>query len=192
MPKTNHTNAQPFERFLSATVDGVIHIGLLLFAVYFVSTSANRNMLLDNLLNAAIYLMMLWLIFSLIQITLTTYVGGSIGKILGGLQVLSRKSNKLISFPRSVFRHLVKFTLSAKVLWLGYFWILIHKERLSWHDMAADTKVVSTTRAGWIVSILVLIILISGIGVMVTMSVQGFVHNSNVYTNMFLDLKNSF
>jgi len=188
----NHNNAEPFERFLSATIDGVLHSGILLFSVYLVSTATNRNMLLDHLLNAIIFLIFAWLVYGLVQITLTTYVGGSIGKILGGLQVLGRSSNTLISFRRSVFRYIVKITLSAKVLWLGYFWILIHHERLSWHDMAANTKVVSTSKAGWVVSVLVLLILVTGIGVVLTMSVRGFIDNSNVYTNMLLDFKNSF
>jgi uncharacterized RDD family membrane protein YckC len=47
--------------------------------------------------------------------------------------------------PRAVIRALVRAFASGAVFYLGYLWMLWDDQRRTWHDMAADTRVVVTS-----------------------------------------------
>lgn len=180
------------ERFFAGCIDGLVSLDIFLLLIYSVSQADNRDMFLNNILNSLILLFLLGMTLHLFQAYLTAKVGGSLGKIISGLQVVSRETEQLIEFKRAIFRRIVKLLLSAKVLWIGYLWIIIHHENLSWHDMAANTRVVSRSKNGWIVGLLISIVLIGAGVVLVQMAVQGFMENSHVYINLLLDIRNSF
>ncbi len=66
--------------------------------------------------------------------------GKTIGKAIMGLQVIGPKGAR-ISFWRAIKRYM-GYWISALPLFLGYFWVLVNDNRLSWHDMLAGTSVI--------------------------------------------------
>ncbi|GEM_PF-1682722 len=66
--------------------------------------------------------------------------GQTIGKMIMGIRVVrtdGRKVGPLISTVR-----FLGYIVSFLLLFFGFFWIIIDKERQGWHDMIADTVVI--------------------------------------------------
>ena len=66
--------------------------------------------------------------------------GKTIGKAIMGLQVIGPKGAR-ITFWRAMKRY-IGYWISALPLFLGYFWVLVNDNRLSWHDKIAGTSVI--------------------------------------------------
>ncbi len=69
-------------------------------------------------------------------------VGATPGKQILGLQVL-RPNGAHVGWVRGIVRFF-GYWISAIVFFLGFFWVLIDKNRQGWHDKLADTTVVYT------------------------------------------------
>lgn len=68
--------------------------------------------------------------------------GATPGKQLLGLKVIRTKKQRL-GWGRATLRYIGYF-ISAIVLFIGYFWVLVDGRRQAWHDKLADTFVVYT------------------------------------------------
>jgi uncharacterized RDD family membrane protein YckC len=117
--------AHPLIRFLAFLVDRFVFLAM---AVLFF------------LVNPA--LIILWLpISGLIEVTMTSKFGGSIGQLLIGIRVVD-SNEKFISFNRAFFRAYVGAIVSGLLFGLGYLWMFWDPERRGWHDKISGTIVV--------------------------------------------------
>jgi uncharacterized RDD family membrane protein YckC len=69
-----------------------------------------------------------------------TFIGGTVGKIVMGLQVVGPGGSRL-GFWRSV-RRVIGYFISAFALGLGFLWVIVNKRRHSWADKLAGSSVV--------------------------------------------------
>lgn len=78
--------------------------------------------------------------FSYFVLIWTFTAGQSVGKLLMGLRIVPLDGSKM-GFGRSVIRYFA-FLLSAVVLFIGLFWVLVSDSRQGWHDKIARTCVI--------------------------------------------------
>jgi uncharacterized RDD family membrane protein YckC len=71
-----------------------------------------------------------------------TSAGQSIGNKILGIRVLDATTGRPLPFVRAFVRALVS-NLSALALFLGYLWMLWEPRKRTWHDIVADSLVVS-------------------------------------------------
>ncbi len=76
------------------------------------------------------------------MIVLPSVTGWSLGKRLFGIKIV-KKQNQAPGFFDIFYREIVKSWFSIPLLFLGCFWMLIGKAKLTWHDNVADTRVLS-------------------------------------------------
>jgi len=74
------------------------------------------------------------------SIALTVLLGGSVGKLVCGLQVL-RKDGSPVSWPAAFTRETIAKTLSFVAVGLGFIWIGWNQGKRGWHDLIAGTYV---------------------------------------------------
>jgi uncharacterized RDD family membrane protein YckC len=67
--------------------------------------------------------------------------GQSIGMKLMNIKVV-KTDNSPISFLSAALRGTVGYWISGLILWLGFIWILIDKDKQGWHDKIFNTYVV--------------------------------------------------
>jgi uncharacterized RDD family membrane protein YckC len=87
--------------------------------------------------------------FILVELVYFTYfhatsAGQSIGNKILGIRVLDATTGRSLPYPRAFVRALMS-SLSAIPFFLGYFWMLWEPRKRTWHDIVADSLVVSTT-----------------------------------------------
>lgn len=83
------------------------------------------------------------LIFPLLYWVLLPYFfGATPAKKVLGLRIVMADSQEPPSFWRLALRELVARFISGIVIGLGYVWALFRKDRRSWHDLMAGTRVV--------------------------------------------------
>lgn len=86
-------------------------------------------------------------------ILFTYYFGGSLGKLLTGLQITDQNRNKL-SGKRILFRQTVGYMFSSLLFGLGYLSIIKDPQKQAWHDKTVDSLVV-TKQNLWLPSLLI-------------------------------------
>ena len=156
-------------RFLAQFLDTFI-VGIPIFilsAFVFQSIFA-----LEDLQKLGVRLFVSFFHFSLFYsyvIATTYFTGGTLGKRIFGIHVVSERSQTL-SFWQTVLRELFGKTLSAMTLCIGYLMIAFSDRKRALHDMVAGTVVVykDPTRAatinrraaiaGWILLVLVIVL----------------------------------
>jgi uncharacterized RDD family membrane protein YckC len=85
--------------------------------------------------------------FILVELAYFTYfhatsAGQSIGNKILGIRVLDAETGRSLPYVRAFVPALVS-NLSALVLFLGFFWMLWEPRKRTWHDIVADSLVVS-------------------------------------------------
>ena len=78
--------------------------------------------------------------FSYFVLIWTFTAGQSVGKLLIGLRIVPLDGSKM-GFGRSIIRYFA-FLLSALILFIGLFWVLVSDNRQGWHDKIARTCVI--------------------------------------------------
>jgi uncharacterized RDD family membrane protein YckC len=86
--------------------------------------------------------------FILVELVYFTYfhatsAGQSIGNKILGIRVLDAGTGRSLPYVRAFVRALVS-NLSALVLLLGFLWMLWEPRKRTWHDIVADSLVVTT------------------------------------------------
>lgn len=119
-----------FERLFACCIDIVIlaGIGYLLYRRFGLVFAVLSTILLDLVL----------------RIVMTHLWGGTLGKLVFGLRVVSRCSHKLSIWQVAV-RELFKY-FSGLFMDFGYISIMLNRRKMSWHDLAACTAVTSGGR----------------------------------------------
>ncbi len=138
-----------FTRLLAFVIDVVI-AGLLAGGAIWVATTIQEAF--DTFVNTKISLRNIALavspfVFAGYFVLLWALAGRTPGKWILGLRILSTKgANPTVG--QSVIR-VLGYLLSAIVLYVGFLWVLVDKERRAWHDHLAGTSVIyDRSRAG--------------------------------------------
>lgn len=170
-------------RLVSGMIDFLILFLPNLYSIYNLSQSDQPEVILDR----GLYAITFFVVYGLIMIFVNSYMiskfGGTIGKILTGLQIVNPEGNK-ISFWRAILRNYLGYTISGMLLWLGFIWVIVDKERQGWHDMIANTYVVVKDKSRIVIALSLLVLLIVFGIFLISFSVDNFANNSNLYTEM--------
>ena len=167
--------ASPGLRLIGWFIDLMFWLLIVLFFVLLLVSQTQLEMLMDNILLTIVTLFILLpLLVPFVNSFLITIFGGSIGNILTQTRIVD-KNGKNISYWKGFFRNYLGYMVSAMLFWLGFIWAFIDKERRTWHDMMADTWVVTRNKSG------ILIGSISLIGIIILNSIL----ISNIYSNAY-------
>jgi uncharacterized RDD family membrane protein YckC len=112
-----------FSGLLQKLVTGVVLKGL--------HAPASMNMILGSLFVTAVY----W-------IGLTLQFGATPGKRMMGLRIVTEKHKTELEIGQLILRETVGRFISTVPVFMGYFWVSFNKDRKTWHDMIAKTRVV--------------------------------------------------
>lgn len=134
--------ASAWRRLIAGLIDAVMWLAVWEALIFLVASSDTQSALFNNLLNAVIVLLFLRLVQILISGLFVKHFGGTIGKLLTGIEIVD-VNNKHISFWRAVFRQAIGYTVSGLLFWLGFIWIFVDRDRQGWHDQMAGTFVVT-------------------------------------------------
>jgi uncharacterized RDD family membrane protein YckC len=72
--------------------------------------------------------------------------GATPGKRMLGIRVADRDGGGPIGLRRAALRRLV-YMIGGLLLYIGWLWLLIDRDRQTWHDKAARTLVIRTHRS---------------------------------------------
>ena len=178
-------------RLVAFLVDFFIFLGLNVYFLEIAARSTNIPNLVNNLL---LYLMIVAIspLGLLYQVLLTYWFGGTPGKLLTGLKVVSQDYGKL-SFKRVSFRQTVGYLFSGLFFWLGYFAVLKDEKRQGWHDKAVGSLVVQTGNY-WVIGVISLLGLVGSVGYFGAQAVQAALKNEPLkqeFIKLYADIQDS-
>jgi uncharacterized RDD family membrane protein YckC len=151
--------ASPYLRILAWLIDFAIAVLMLLISAWFIIGTVDLTSLLNRFLILIIYYLLInTFIWPIINLFLISKLGGTIGKLATCTEIVNPK-NEHISFKRAIFRNFIGYMVSGSMLWIGFIWIFIDKERRAWHDMIADTYVVVKNSSGVFLGIATLVVI---------------------------------
>lgn len=132
-----------FQRLVAWTLEGSL-MWLVLLAIFSlgVSTVVSFPDLMGLVMTLLVLIVWIPTVFLLYQVYATSHFGGGLGKMLVGVAVLDEKE-KTITNLRAFFRYTIGYLVSDMIFFLGYLWVFKSPEKQAWHDMLADTYVVS-------------------------------------------------
>jgi uncharacterized RDD family membrane protein YckC len=176
-------------RFIAALLDNLIFLFVLLLFIWGVSTSGQISQLLNSLLKVVIFLPITTWIFGLFWVTwFTSEFGGSVGKIVAGLQVVNKDGQK-IGFWQSFWRHNLGYAVSGLLFWLGFLWVFKDKQHRAWHDLMNDTYVITSHKNRFMLGLIVVIILFVTDSVILVRAWTNFMLQKPLYHSIIEDLK---
>lgn len=176
-------------RLIAFLIDLLLSIGWVVLFVLFIASASTVIDLLQTLLSMTILLPIAGIvIFTLLTSWLTSTFGGSIGKLLTGLEVVDVQGNH-ISFWRAVFRNYLGYIISGLFLWLGFAWVLRDKDHRAWHDLISDTYVKSTNKNRQFLGMVSLVVLLVGNIYLVRSVLANFAMHAPLYTSIFTEVK---
>ena len=123
-------------RFFAWIIDGVV-IAIVMFILWLAglvgADSVEDFGASDGLVNA--------LVTFAYYVALTSAFGATLGKMALGMRVTDADGNRP-GFGAVVMREVVGKIVSALVILIGFFWILVDDRRQGWHDKIGGTFVV--------------------------------------------------
>ena len=175
--------AKPLHRSVAGLIDLSILYLPLLYAVYSLSKVNNINSLLDGLWYFVVLFMFISVLFPVIDSFMISVFGGTFGKLLTGTKIVNSDNNNL-SFWKAFLRNHIAYTVSYMLFCLGFIWIFVDKERRGWHDMIADTYVVTSNKFLILIGSVALIVLIGINGFMIKNIINNFENNKDMYSEL--------
>lgn len=154
------TKAGFVTRYLAVIVDSLIL--LLPTAFYFSLNNLSNSGMRDLLVIAGWYLVILVLSYILVvlyQALTTTYLGGTLGKLIAGVRVVDSKENNL-TLGRALFRYTIGYMVSGLLFGAGFFWIIIDENKQGWHDQLTGSYVIKEKKLGILTALFTIIILL--------------------------------
>lgn len=181
--------AGPWHRLIAALIDLGIQLMLVWVACSQISPSPDLPFLLARIGWALSLLIFIYPLgyHLIINTWLTANLGGSLGKLISGLEVVD-SSGKHLSFKRAFFRNQIGYLVSGIFLWLGYVWIWIDPDHRGWHDQIAGSFVKTSRSHGILTGLLGLLMIIIINGVLLGKVVSQFIDNSSVYQGIVEDV----
>ena len=123
-------------RFFAWIIDGVV-IAVVIFILWLAglvgADSVEDFGASDGLVNALVTLVY--------YVAMTAAFGATLGKMALGMRVADADGNRP-GFGAVVMREVVGKIVSALVILIGFFWILVDDRRQGWHDKIGGTFVV--------------------------------------------------
>ena len=123
-------------RFFAWIIDGVV-IAIVMFVLWLAglvgADSVEDFGASDGLVNAIVTLVY--------YVAMTAAFGATLGKMVLGMRVADADGNRP-GVGAVLMREVVGKILSALVIWIGFFWILVDDRRQGWHDKIGKTFVV--------------------------------------------------
>lgn len=178
-------------RFIAFFIDLFIKLGITLGWVMFVSKSNTIEQFMNTLLWVIIFSILSgFLIEAIITPLLISEFGGSLGKIITGIEIVNTSGERL-SYWKAFFRNYVGYIISGIFFSLGFIWILIDKDHRGWHDLVSNTYVKLVRKSGWIIGLLSLIVIMFANIFMSSLILQNFSSNKQIYTDLFEEVSTS-
>lgn len=133
-----------WDRAVAKIIDHLIFKSLAgLVLVIAVLTAADVSRLINNLLLFLSLLVLLLPLHLLYDTYLTAKLGGTLGKLIVGLEVLD-ENGKRLNLKSSLYRHTVGYFISGQLCGAGFWWIL-RQDKTAWHDSLTNTAVLKKT-----------------------------------------------
>ncbi|MDO8551545.1 MAG: RDD family protein [bacterium] len=157
-------------RLLARLTDGgIILLPHSLFWLY-ISTSVDIPEFISRLFLYIELVFLPLLVFGfLYHSLLTVWWGGSLGKLITGLQVIGENGGRL-TLKRSIFRYTVGYSFSAVFLGLGFLAVIKDPQKQAFHDKAIGSKVIEV-RKWWPLTIISSVVLFTIFGFLMSSSV---------------------
>lgn len=180
--------ASPWRRLLAGLIDFASWILVPEVLLWWVTSAGTIDHLLESLTTALVLLTFLLPVCYLFYVSaMTSWFGGTLGKLLCGIKIVNRDS-QLLSFWRAFFRNHIGHMVSGLCFGLGFFWIFIDKERRGWHDMIVDTYVVVKYQLGCIIGIVALLAILVTNVLLGAKAAQQISDKSQFYQDIFADI----
>ncbi len=176
--------SSPWQRLLARTIDVAF---LWLFPIYLInllSTSTDTAIMLNRLSLCVVMFMVYPIVYIFLYSFLISRFGGTIGKLAIGIKVVLA-DGQFLSFWRSFFRDRIAYIVSGVLLWLGFIWILVDKERRAWHDQIAGSYVVTSNKKLAFLGVIVLAAILFLEFNLVTVAISNFVKNGAIYKDIY-------
>lgn len=185
--KNNRPIASPVLRLLSNLIDGSITLMPMVLIAVSISSSTEITGFLNRASLLAVFL--IYPIFNtLLSSLMISTFGGTFGKLLTGTEIVDTDGNYL-SFWNATWRNLIGYTVSGLLLWSGFIWILIDKERQGWHDMMAGSYVVVKNKWLAILGLAILGLILFVQLSLIKTSVNNFKSNTPFYAEIYTELQ---
>ena len=179
--------ATPFHRLIGFLIDTFLPLLPFLFLLAWIFSTPDVSTLLDRVLWVIVIDTFGSLAITFLNSFLISKFGGTLGKLLTGIKIV-RGDGSNIGYLRAIFRSTIGYSASAMVALTGFWWMLINKERRTWHDLLSDTYVVISGKIGIVLGIVILGVLI-GLNISAGKKViQNFQRNQATYQNFVQNL----
>ncbi len=176
--------ASPALRVIAHLIEFLVRSTLYLLLLVGIASATDLPQIFNSVLNILVFLFLSGTLIALLQAYLVSQFGGSIGKLLTGIEISDLDGHRL-TFKKAFFREFIAKFISSPLFGLGFWWMLRDPNQQTWHDMAASTVVIVKRPAQAIVGALTLVSLIIISGLLVKNIVSGFQKNSDLYTDIF-------
>ncbi len=175
--------AKPYHRVISYLIDVLIYNSPFLILVYWFSGTYDAQLFFDRLITFFALLLVFGLCLPFIKSYMVSSLGGTFGKILTGTEILNMEDKK-ISFWRAFLRNYLGYMVSGIIMWLGFIWIFVDKDRRAWHDMIAGTYVKITNKSMVLVGLIIMVVVFSLNTFLIKNSISNFKLNSDIYSQI--------
>jgi len=184
------SNARMPIRIIAYLIDLGIAVFLKELLILYLAQSLDVPTAMSRLITILVVMLVCMpIILPLIYGVFISYFGGTIGKLVTGIEIISAETRERISFKRAFFRTEVGYLISGMLFFLGFIWIAIDKKQRGWHDMAAQTEVIMRRVNGVLIGLIVVFLLvIVNVSIFDTI-VRSFVRNGAVYEEIFAVVK---
>ncbi len=122
-----------WRRLLASLIDGLILLIVSLIIFYFKGGISLKNISLGY----ALFIISFSFLYELLQ---TYFFGMTIGKRILKIKVVSGLGCR-IKLNQSIYRSIIKY-LSARILFIGYLWMIRSELNQTWHDVLSNTLVI--------------------------------------------------
>jgi uncharacterized RDD family membrane protein YckC len=171
----NNNYAGFWIRYFAQLIDGVIWSLNFFVSLYLLSAfgSANVNTFIPDLLWFLIYVVFVaGLIKFFLHPWLISKMGGGVGKLVCGLEIINQDSSCL-TYKNALFREFIAKIASNGLLGLGYYWIMKTPQKQGWHDSLAGTYVIKKHN-GFFTGLMILILFLAIDGGLIYKSFENF------------------
>lgn len=148
MQPNSKPNAGLLRRTVAFLLDKILGLILVLaiLLVYSYFGTSNDGMeflkIAGNIISVVIIFILLGTLINLLyNVFFLSKFGGTLGKLLLGIQVFDKETNKFLTPKKAFFRTFAGYTFSNQFLGLGYLAINKKRNNVAWHDELFNTEV---------------------------------------------------